>query len=112
MIEAGGKVETIELGFNLIRPNGGQLVFASHPPEEDRISLRPFDLICGKSIRGSWGGNSKPDIDIQMLGKLYENSKLNLDVLISHEYGLEEINQAMEALSNRKIARALISLQG
>ena len=28
------------------------------------IRIDPFDLICGKRIQGSWGGESDPDKDI------------------------------------------------
>ncbi|MGH1351080.1 MAG: zinc-binding dehydrogenase, partial [Methyloligellaceae bacterium] len=82
-IEAAGLVKTIELGFDLIRRNGGELIFASHPKAGDRISIDPFELICGKNIRGTWGGNSSPDKDIPLLDQMYAQGKLNLEPLLS-----------------------------
>ena len=53
-IESGGKVETIELGFSIIKNKTGKLYFASHPPEGQKISIAPHELIAGKKIFGSW----------------------------------------------------------
>ncbi|NLG34537.1 MAG: zinc-binding dehydrogenase [Lentisphaerae bacterium] len=107
-VEATGLAKGIEEGFSCIRKNGGLCVFASHPRHGDRISLDPFDLICGKQIRGSWGGASKPDRDIPAFVGLYRKSRLPLERLLSRRYSLDEINQALDDLEARKIARALL----
>lgn len=109
-VEAGGLVKTIEMGFDLIRRGGGELIFASHPKAGDKIALDPFELICGKAIRGTWGGGSKPDRDIPLLDKMYSEGKLRLEPLLSHRYALEEINQALSDLESRKIVRALLEI--
>lgn len=109
--EAGGSVVTIEQAFEAIRVNGGRCIFASHPKEGDKIKLDPFSFHCGKHIQGSWGGGSKPDLDIPKLVTLYQEGKLrNIESLLSHEYALEEINTALDDLENRKINRALIKI--
>ena len=59
-IESAGRVSTIELGFSLVNRNKGKLLFASHPPEGEKIRLSPHELISGKSISGSWGGAIDP----------------------------------------------------
>lgn len=110
-IEAAGLVSTIETAFSLIRRNGGELIFASHPKSGDMISLDPFELICGKYIRGTWGGSSQPDRDIQILGEMYRTGQLQLEKMLTHEYTLEDINTARDDLQNRKIVRALITME-
>lgn len=109
-VEAAGHVSTIELGFSLIKRNGGELIFASHPKAGDVIKIDPFELISGKSIRGSWGGASKPDRDIEIMGHMYERGVLKLEELISHTYALDDINVALNDLDQRKIVRALIEI--
>jgi len=107
-IEAAGLVCTIEQAFASVRNEGGLCVFASHPPHGEKIKLDPFDLICGKQIRGSWGGESKPDIDIPHFAKLYKEGKLPLEKLITHRYLLVQINQIFDDIENNRVARALI----
>jgi S-(hydroxymethyl)glutathione dehydrogenase / alcohol dehydrogenase len=110
-IESGGKVETIELGFSIIKKGTGKLFFASHPPEGQFIKLAPHELISGKQIFGSWGGSSNPDIDIPKLTDIYIKGKLPLETMISKRYKLEEINDALNDLENGKVFRPIIEMQ-
>lgn len=109
--EAGGKAKTIEMAFSAVRDAGGLCIFASHPPEGELMRLEPHAFHRGKQIRGSWGGGSQPDKDIPLFVSLYRDGKLpNLSLLLSHEYTLEDINQALDDLEARKITRALINI--
>lgn len=107
-VEAAGQAQTIELAFEAVRRNGGLCVFASHPPYREKIRLDPFELICGKQIRGSWGGESQPDRDIPRYAELYRQKKLPLEKLITHRLTLEEINEAFAILSSGKAGRVLL----
>jgi len=109
-IESGGKVETIELGFSLIRKGGGRLYFASHPPEGEYIKINPFELISGKNIFGSWGGSSRPDTDIPKLAKSYIHGNFPLEGLLTKRYSLEQINDALDALETGRVFRPLIEM--
>lgn len=107
-VEASGQAKVIETAFKSVKNNGGLCLFASHPKNGDLISLDPYDLICGKQIKGSWGGASRPDIDIPKLAKLYTDGKLPLEKLLDKRYTLDNINQAISDLENRKVIRPLI----
>lgn len=109
-IEAAGLTQTIEMAFKAVRKFGGLCVFASHPEVGAKIEIDPYDLICGKKIEGSWGGETKPDIDIPKFASLYNKKKLPLEKFLSHRYKLEQINMALDDLENRKIIRALIEM--
>ena len=74
--------------------------------------IDPYDLICGKQIRGTWGGETKPERDVTYFDALYARGQLPLDHLISKEYQLDDINKAVDDLSNKKIVRALINCYG
>lgn len=110
-IEAAGKRETMEMAFKAVQDNGGLCVLAGNLPHGECISLDPFDLIKGKRIIGTWGGESQPDRDIPLYVDLYLAGKLKLDLLITHEYRLEDINQAFDDLEQGKIGRALIEMK-
>lgn len=109
-IESGGKTETIELGFSLIKKTG-KLIFASHPPEGECIHIAPHELIAGKQIFGSWGGGCKPDIDIPKLAEIYLKGKVPLEKLISRRYSLDNINEALLDLENGVVFRPIIAMQ-
>jgi len=107
--ESAGKTQTIELAYSLVRKNGGLCIFASHPPFGEKIHLDPFDLICGKNIKGTWGGEAKPDVDIKRFDDFYLKGQLPLERLVSNEYRLSDINVAIDDLQKKKIIRALIN---
>jgi S-(hydroxymethyl)glutathione dehydrogenase / alcohol dehydrogenase len=107
-IESAGTVLSIELGFSLIRKGGGKLLFASHPPEGETIKLAPHELISGKHIAGSWGGNSMPDRDIPLIFRVLSDGNLPFNRLITKRYRLEEINEALDDLESGNVFRPLI----
>lgn len=109
-LEAGGSVQSIELGFSLIRKAGGKLLFASHPPEGEMIRISPHDLISGKQIAGSWGGASNPERDIPKLAALYQKGQFPLEKLLTGCYRLEQINEALADLESGKAGRPLIKM--
>ncbi len=110
-IESAGKVETIELGFSLIKKNGGHLIFASHPPENDKISLNPHELISGKKISGSWGGSTKPDRDIPIMSEILLPNITKVRDLLTHRYPLENINDAINDLNSGLVFRPIIEMK-
>ena len=110
-VESGGQVATIELGFSLIRKNGGKLLFASHPPEGEMIRLAPHELISGKQIAGSWGGATVPDRDIPRMHTIFQNANIPLEALLTKRYTLEQVNEALDDLEAGRVFRPLIVMQ-
>jgi S-(hydroxymethyl)glutathione dehydrogenase/alcohol dehydrogenase len=109
-IESAGLTGTIEQAFNAVRRFGGLCVFASHPSSGEKIQLDPYELICGKRILGSWGGDSRPQRDIDRFAELYRSGRLPLQKLISRRYKLDEINEALDDLEQRRSLRPLIEI--
>jgi S-(hydroxymethyl)glutathione dehydrogenase/alcohol dehydrogenase len=109
-VEASGLTNVIEQAFDSIRRGGGVCVFASHPQHGSRISIDPYELICGKRIRGSWGGSSDPDRDVPMFARLYLEGKLPLEKLLTKRYTLDSINEALDDLEHHRVARPLIEI--
>jgi S-(hydroxymethyl)glutathione dehydrogenase/alcohol dehydrogenase len=109
-VEASGQTNVIESAFASVRRAGGVCVFASHPQYGSRISIDPHELICGKQIRGSWGGSSNPDRDVPMFAELYREGKLPLEKLISKRYRLDSINEALDDLEQHRVGRPLIEI--
>lgn len=109
-IEATGIAQSIELAFDAVRRGGGLCVFASHPAHGSRISLDPFELICGKRILGSWGGDCRPDEDIPKFAELYRQGRLPLGKLITKRYRLDQLNEALDDLEAQRVGRPLLEI--
>ncbi len=106
-IETSGTTNMIERGFDLIKKNG-KIVFASHPKNSKKISLNPHDLISGKRIYGSWGGNCKLDIDINKIFEYFNKKNIFTTSGKISFYSLENINQAFKQVISGQINRAII----
>lgn len=109
-IECAGKREAMETAFRSVRDKGGVCVIAGNLPKEEIISIEPFDLIKGKQIIGTWGGETDPDIDISKYADLYLSGRLKIDKLVGKMYSLLDINKALEELKNGTVGRVLIEM--
>lgn len=109
-VEAAGRASTIEQAFQCVKKGGGLCVFASHPPTGERIQLDPYDLICGRRLQGSWGGECHPDEDIPKFARFHREGRLPLEKLITHRVPLRQIDDAFQLLSSGKAARVLIEI--
>lgn len=109
-VEAAGRTETIEQAFDAVRRFGGLALFASHPKTGGRVSIDPFELICGKQLRGSWGGASEPDTDVPRWAQLWQEGAMKLEALLGRRYRLEQINDALDDLEAGRALRPLIVL--
>jgi S-(hydroxymethyl)glutathione dehydrogenase/alcohol dehydrogenase len=109
-IESAGLKETMEAAFESIRPAGGLCILAGNLPHGQRIKLDPYDLIKGKRIIGTWGGESTPDKDIPQYVQRYLDKNLPLELLITHEYTLPDINRALFDLTRGQVGRAVINV--
>jgi S-(hydroxymethyl)glutathione dehydrogenase/alcohol dehydrogenase len=105
-VEAAGSCQTIELAFSLINKHTGQCIFASHPPAGQKIQIDPFELICGKTITGSWGGCSHPEHMTDFVSTNKE--QINFETFMSDIYPFKNINQALDDLKQQKILRAIV----
>lgn len=109
-IESAGMRESMETAFQSVRNNGGLCVIAGNLPQGELISINPFDLIKGKQIIGTWGGETQPDRDIPMYVDLYLSGKMELKTLITHTYSLKDINKVLNDLGEGRVGRILIDM--
>ncbi len=109
VIEASGNIEAIENGFAKLS-DSGTLVFASHPEAGSKISLDPHDLIKGKRIFGTWGGDANPDSEMVRIGEYIVNSGSNLELLLGDTFTIDEVNKGLAYLDSGKPGRPLLKL--
>ncbi len=110
-VEAAGHKTAMESAFKSVKNGGGTCVIAGNLKLDQTIEINPFDLILGKKIIGTWGGESQIDKDISLYSKFLKNSQLNLDPLISHEFNLSQINEAVDLLKTGQSMRCLIKFE-
>ena len=109
-IEAAGLSSVMEMAFAATKFGGGLCILAGNVGLGEKISIDPYDLIRGRHIRGTWGGESNPDVDIPAFARIAQTEKIDLGAMISQEYPLAAVNDALEDLRAGKVMRAFLSL--
>lgn len=109
VVDTTGIKEVRELAYELTN-NTGRTILVGVPKAGEKMSIDSFPLHFTKKITGSHGGDAQPDYDIPRLVRLQKAGKLNLSHLITHEYPLEKINEAIDALRHGKTMRCIIAL--
>ena len=109
-IEASGSTDAMETAYSSIKPFGGLCIIAGNASSSSKIKIYPMDLIQGKNIIGSWGGDTDSDNDILKYCNWHFNNKIKLSNLVSGEYPLHKINTAISNLKDGINGRALINM--
>ena len=100
-------VPAVKNGFFGAEP-GGTAVLVGVP--QTLVELNAADILVNeKKFIGSIGGSCVPDRDFPKYLNWYENGKLNLDVMVTERFSIDQINEATKALENGEISgRAIL----
>ncbi len=111
-VDASGNKTAMELAFAAVKEKGGICVIAGNLGKDEKIQLHPFDLIKGKRIIGTWGGETQPDRDVPKYIAAFGRGQLPFDTMITHRFQLSEINQAFEVLQKGGAGRIIVKADG
>ena len=109
VIETTGNSRMIEQAYNLTHPDG-KTILVGVPKKGDNISIYSLPLHFNKVLTGSHGGDAIPDVEIRRYISLIDAGKMTLDGLITHEFSLDEINDALDMFKSGEAGRILINL--
>ena len=109
VIETTGNSRVIEEAYNLTHPDG-KTILVGVPNKGDNISIPSLPLHFNRVLTGSHGGGSVPDQDIPRIIRLIDAGKLNVEGLITHEFSLDNINEAVEVFRSGEAGRVILSM--
>lgn len=105
-----GSAPAISSALRYIEP-GGELVIVGMPASGNEIEIDPVIIAAvGHRIVGSKMGTSQIRRDIPQLIEWYREGKLKLDELISGTYELDDINSAIESVSDGSVVRNIVRM--
>jgi S-(hydroxymethyl)glutathione dehydrogenase / alcohol dehydrogenase len=109
VIETTGNPRVIELAYDLTHPDG-KTILVGVPKKGDNVSIYTLPIHFNKILKGSHGGNALPHVDIPRYIRLVEAGKLKLDGLITHEFKLDNVNEAIQMMRSGEAGRVLVSM--
>ena len=72
------------------------------------ISTRPFQLVTGRSWRGTAFGGARGRTDVPKIVDWYMDQEINIDDLITHSMPLEDINKAFDLMHAGESIRSVV----
>lgn len=109
-VESSGVPAAMEMAVNATRQQGGRAVVIGNARHGSVLSLSPSVFNQGKSLMGTWGGDSVPDRDYGRYARLLGSGRFPVRNLLSKPYALEQADQALQDLASGKIGRPLIDM--
>lgn len=109
-VEATGVPSVMADAVNVTRQQGGRAVVIGNARYGSEFTISPNVFNQGKSLLGTWGGDSVPDRDYPRYGRLIAAGRFPARDLLSEPYRLEDINEALADMRSGKIGRPLIDM--
>jgi len=107
VIETTGVKSVIELAYNLTHADG-TCVLVGVPNEKVTIYTLPIHF--NKVLTGSHGGEAVPQVDIPRLIRLNRAGRLSFDGIITHEFTLDQINDALDLVRSGAAGRVVLNV--
>ena len=106
--ECVGNVKLMRAALEACHKGWGESTIIGVAGAGEEISTRPFQLVTGRVWRGSAFGGVKGRTELPGYVAKAEKGEIPLDVFITHEMPLEDINKAFDLMHEGKSIRTVI----
>ena len=106
--ECIGNVEVMRQALECCHKGWGESYIIGVAGAGQEISTRPFQLVTGRSWRGTAFGGARGRTDVPKIVDWYMDQKINIDDLITHTMKLEDINKAFDLMHSGESIRSVV----
>jgi S-(hydroxymethyl)glutathione dehydrogenase / alcohol dehydrogenase len=106
--ECIGNTTVMRQALECTHKGWGQSIIIGVAPAGAEISTRPFQLVTGRSWRGSAFGGARGRTDVPKIVDWYMDKKINIDALITHTMPLKDINLAFDLMKRGESIRSVV----
>ena len=106
--ECIGKPEVMRQALESCHKGWGESVIIGVAAAGEEISTRPFQLVTGRTWKGTAFGGAKGRSDVPRIVDWYMDGKINIDDLITHQFQLENINDAFDVMHAGEGIRSVV----
>ena len=110
-VEATGLPPVMEQAISCTRQQGGRAVVIGNARAGANLTLNPGVFNQGKSLMGTWGGDSVPERDYGRFARLLASGRFPVRDLLSKPYKLSETDIALKDLASGRVGRPLIDMK-
>ena len=107
--ECIGNVNVMRQALECCHKGWGQSCIIGVAGAGQEISTRPFQLVTGRSWRGTAFGGARGRTDVPKIVDWYMEGKIHIDEMITHTMPLTEINTAFDLMHQGKSIRSVVT---
>ncbi|PCH62742.1 MAG: S-(hydroxymethyl)glutathione dehydrogenase/class III alcohol dehydrogenase [SAR86 cluster bacterium] len=106
--ECIGNVDTMRQALECSHKGWGESYIIGVAGAGQEISTRPFQLVTGRSWKGSAFGGARGRTDVPKIVDWYMEGKIQIDPLITHTMPLSDINKAFDLMHSGQSIRSVV----
>ena len=106
--ECIGNVKTMREALECCHKGWGESFVIGVAGAGQEISTRPFQLVTGRSWKGTAFGGARGRTDVPRIVEWYMDGKIQIDPLITHTLPLNKINEAFTMMHNGESIRSVV----
>ena len=106
--ECIGNTDVMRQALECCHKGWGESIIIGVAGVGQEIATRPFQLVTGRVWRGTAFGGAKGRTDVPQIVDWYMDGKINIDDLITHTLGLDEINAGFDVMHAGESIRSVV----
>ncbi len=106
--ECIGNVNVMRQALECAHKGWGESIIIGVAGAGQEISTRPFQLVTGRSWRGTAFGGARGRTDVPKIVDWYMDGKIQIDPMITHTLSLEEINKGFDLMHAGESIRSVV----
>ena len=106
--ECIGNVEVMRQALECCHRGWGVSVIIGVAGAGQEIKTRPFQLVTGRTWKGTAFGGARGRTDVPKIVDWYMDGKINIDDLITHTMPLEDINKGFDLMHSGESIRSVV----
>ena len=106
--ECIGNVNVMRVALECAHKGWGESIIIGVAGAGQEISTRPFQLVTGRSWRGTAFGGARGRTDVPKIVDWYMEGKIDIDPMITHTLSLDEINKGFDLMHAGESIRSVV----
>ena len=106
--ECIGNTNVMRTALECCHKGWGESIIIGVAGAGQEISTRPFQLVTGRSWRGTAFGGARGHTDVPKIVDWYMDGKIDIDPMITHTMPLEDINKAFDLMHSGESIRSVV----
>ena len=103
-----GNVKVMRDALECAHRGWGQSIIIGVAAAGAEISTRPFQLVTGRTWKGTAFGGARGRTDVPRIVEWYMDGKIEIDPMITHTLTLDEINKGFDLMHEGKSIRSVV----